>query len=128
VFPAFTTATSSAESVALIGLTPNPIVASVNQPSDQSDSDRLSLARNLGRFFGHVKRGFTAPAQPERRTVETRRETTEEPCDTPRGRVTLRRTVIEEVDLPHPPAGPRSDAEPRDDPAAGEDHARSRDR
>lgn len=60
------------------------------------------LARNLGRFFGNIKRGFSEPVAPggERERKEVRREQTEEERDTPRGRVTVRRTVIEEVDLP----------------------------
>jgi hypothetical protein len=83
--------------------------------------------RSLGEFFGHVAQGVRTPAvgggagidagpvapsvgppaagvpaaAPERRVV---RETVEEEeRETPQGKVTLRRTIIEEVELPHPP-------------------------
>ena len=95
------------------------------RPPDDRDAP---LARNLGRFFGSIKRGFTEPVKhgstkPDR--VETRRETTEETRDTPHGEVTLRRTVIEEVTLPPglPAARPGSPAAPSDRPDATEDGA-----
>jgi hypothetical protein len=61
-------------------------------------AEQPGLARNLGRFFGHIKRGFTTPTEPDR--LETDRRFEEERRETPRGDVTLRRTIIEEIDLP----------------------------
>ena len=50
----------------------------------------------LGSFFGHVIKGVrTDPSK-----VEVRREVEVETRETPAGPVTLRRTVIEEVQLP----------------------------
>ena len=65
------------------------------------------LLRSLGEFFGHVARGIkTDPTKPTRSVT---RETVEhETRDTPQGKVVLRRTIIEEVELPPknpPPAG-----------------------
>lgn len=83
------------------------------------DDRNAPLARNLGRFFGALKRGFTEPvddaSQRPRRTVETRRETAEEQRETARGSVTLRRTVIEEVDLPADSQNDASDDRPTGD-------------
>ena len=66
-----------------------------------------SLARNFGRFFGHVKRGFTEPVEdqpdqtePEKRTVEVARHEQTASVETEQGEVTLRRTTIDEVELP----------------------------
>ncbi len=57
-------------------------------------AERKPLMRCLGEFAGHIIKGIKTPAEPEthevRRTVE---ETTE-------GGVTLRRTTIDEVELP----------------------------
>ncbi len=57
---------------------------------------------NLGAFFGNIARtvkAADADAASERRVV--RQDVQEEMRDTPHGRVTLRRTTIEEVEL-HP--------------------------
>lgn len=72
------------------------------QPSDERSG---SIARNLGRFFGNIKRGFTQPLDAPQ-TREVRRETTEESVDSDAGPVTLRRTTIEEVELPSPKLKP----------------------
>lgn len=79
--------------------------------------------RSLGEFFGHIAQGVKTPAagapatprpastvspappepsaappEPQRRVL---RETVEEEQrDTPQGKVTLRRTIVEEVELP----------------------------
>lgn len=69
------------------------------------------LMHALGSFFGHLWHGIrTDPAKPERRIVKT--ETQLETRDTPQGRVVLRRTTIEEVELPTPSV-PKPDAPPR---------------
>jgi hypothetical protein len=67
--------------------------------------------RSLGEFFGHIVHGIkTDPSKgaggPEgepARTV-TRQTVEEETRQTPEGPVVLRRTIIEEVELPKPPA------------------------
>lgn len=51
--------------------------------------------RNLGRFFGHVAAGVRS--NPTRREVS--RDVEERQVQTPSGRVTLRRTVIEEIEV-----------------------------
>jgi hypothetical protein len=74
-------------------------------PSPQKPT---SLARSLGQFFGHLWTSTTKPA-PGNPKVEVRRETTQHQVDTPTGPVTLRRTTIEEIELPpggqSPPRG-----------------------
>lgn len=79
-----------------------------------------SLARSLGEFFGHIWKGVSHdparpappgppdPAHADRVRVRESRE--EETRETPHGKVTIRRTIIEEVDLPRP--GPEPDATP----------------
>jgi hypothetical protein len=74
------------------------MAAPPNSPKDKS------LLRNLGEFFGHIAHGIkTDPAKP--RTV-TKKTIEHESRDTPQGKVVLRRTIIEEVELP-PPAPPK---------------------
>lgn len=57
-----------------------------------------SLMRSIGEFFGHVKRAVKSPA-PKGERIEIRREVETEERDTPRGKVTLRRTTIEEIEV-----------------------------
>jgi len=61
--------------------------------------DDKSIMRSLGEFVGHVWRGVKAdPAkQGDRRTL--RHDIEEETRDGPEGRVTLRRTTIEEIEV-----------------------------
>ncbi len=60
-----------------------------------------SLARSLGEFLGHIWRGVRSnPGKPGAR--ELRRSVEETARETPEGRVTLRRTTIDEIEL-HPP-------------------------
>lgn len=70
--------------------------------------------RSLGEFFGHIAQGVRTPvnqppaapppvANPAAPRQVTRHTVEEEQRDTPQGKVTLRRTVIEEVELPSPP-------------------------
>lgn len=59
-----------------------------------------SLARSLGEFFGHIRAGIKARPTDARERREVSRTVDEETVDSPRGKVTLRRTVIEEIDLP----------------------------
>jgi len=68
------------------------------------DSDK-SLARNLGEFFGHLYSGVQAPPKtPDKRTQTLRNETQEESRPAPGGKVTLRRTTVEELEY-EPDAG-----------------------
>ena len=61
------------------------------------------LLRSLGEFFGHIAHGIkTDPSKPAR-TV-TKKTIEHESRDTPQGKVVLRRTIIEEVELPPPGA------------------------
>ena len=64
-----------------------------------SDSqDKVGLARSVGRFWGHLLGGVKADVGKDSR--EVRRETeVREGVETPLGKATLRRTVIEEVEL-----------------------------
>lgn len=57
--------------------------------------ERITRMRGIGRFIGHVWGAVRAPAGGSDR-VEVRRKTEEER----RGGVTLRRTTVEEVELP----------------------------
>jgi hypothetical protein len=66
--------------------------------------ERRSLAFNIGAFFGHIVKAVRTDVQP---TQVLRSETTQEQRDTPTGRVTIRRTTIEELRV-EPPAGPES--------------------
>ncbi|RMH30321.1 MAG: hypothetical protein D6693_00715, partial [Planctomycetota bacterium] len=61
------------------------------------EQNRKPLARALGEFVGHIWRGATRDLSRERR--EVRRTVEHEERDTPRGRVTLRRTTIEEIEV-----------------------------
>jgi len=61
-----------------------------------SDATTVGLMRNLGRFFGHLAAGArSSPTGTERREV---RRTVEETAQA--DGVVLRRTVIEEVEVP----------------------------
>ncbi|MAD19048.1 MAG: hypothetical protein CMJ52_02360 [Planctomycetaceae bacterium] len=74
-----------------------------------------SIMRSLGEFVGHVARGIrTDPAAPK--TTEVRREVETER----RGDVVLRRTTIEEIEMPADGV-PGSDAIPDRDADSGSD-------
>lgn len=66
-----------------------------------------SIMRSLGEFFGHVAKGVkTDPGTkpPPRQVV--RQSVEEEQRETPQGKVTIRRTTIEEIEVnPSKPAG-----------------------
>lgn len=64
-----------------------------------------TLSRSIGEFFGHIWKGVqqpvdSAPAQ----TQILREETTRQTRETQQGTVILRRTVVEEVEVPTPPS------------------------
>ncbi|MEZ6242609.1 MAG: hypothetical protein R3B57_06145 [Phycisphaerales bacterium] len=56
---------------------------------------QITRMRGLGRFFGHVWGAVRSPAGRSER-VEVRREIEEER----HGRITVRRTTVEEIELP----------------------------
>ena len=59
-----------------------------------------SISRSLGKFTGEIWRALKAPAGgPEKHEVKRTVETEER--DTPEGKVTLRRTTIEEIEIEH---------------------------
>lgn len=60
-------------------------------------SNDKSIMRSLGEFVGHVWKGVKADPAREKRVVNHNVET--ETRDTPEGRVTLRRTTIEEMEI-----------------------------
>ncbi|MBL0927444.1 MAG: hypothetical protein IBJ11_07310 [Phycisphaerales bacterium] len=79
----------------------NPPVPPSSQPPPRDDR---SLARSVGEFFGHIWRGIRQdPRTSPQATREVGRSTEVEHRDTPRGPVVLRRTIIEEIELPRPP-------------------------
>ena len=61
--------------------------------------------RSLGEFFGHIARGVKADVKPSK-PQEVRRTVEEETRDTPEGKITLRRTTIEEVEIKKSAAKP----------------------
>lgn len=60
-----------------------------------SDRRSKSMARSLGEFFGHLIHGIRS--DPSRRVVRREVETQEQ--STEAGRVVLRRTTIEEIEI-----------------------------
>lgn len=64
------------------------------------------LMRALGEFFGHISRGVKTPLKPQGDPQVLRHEVQEESRDTPQGKVVLRRTTIEEIELRTPPPAP----------------------
>jgi hypothetical protein len=62
-----------------------------------------SLMRSLGEFFGHVWKGVKT--DPTKKVVS--REVEEEVRETPQGKVVLRRTIVEEVEVRRDAAGDR---------------------
>ena len=81
-----------------------------------SGKEPKSIMRSLGEFVGHVAKGIrTDPSAPK--TTEVRRE-----VETERhGDVVLRRTTIEEVEMPADPR-PKSDS---DSPAGTNTYSRT---
>ena len=65
------------------------------------DRPPKSLMRSLGEFFGNIARGVTADVRPAK-PQEVRRTVEEETRETPQGKITLRRTTIEEVEIKKP--------------------------
>ncbi|MCA9274099.1 MAG: hypothetical protein KDA31_13765 [Phycisphaerales bacterium] len=57
-----------------------------------------SISRSLGKFTGEIWRALRAPAD-GKQTHEVKRTVETEERDTPAGKVTLRRTTIEEIEV-----------------------------
>jgi len=68
------------------------------------DKPPKSLMRSLGEFFGHIARGVKSEVKPATKQ-EVKRTVEEETRDTPQGKVTLRRTTIEEIEMHKPGEG-----------------------
>lgn len=72
-------------------------------------SEKKTIMRSLGEFFGHVAKGVKSPAEPKKPKKHVlREETTEQEAEGPGGKkVVLRRTITEEVEFgdesPSPP-------------------------
>lgn len=69
-------------------------------------NDKKTLSRSLGEFFGHIWKGVQEPVEgagphPEKQIL--RQETTEQVRETEQGKVIVRRTVVEELEIPTPP-------------------------
>jgi len=64
-----------------------------------SENPQSGLMRNLGRFFGHIVAG--AKSDPTKQEIS--RQVEQETRETPDGPVTLRRTVIEEIEFERRP-------------------------
>ncbi len=86
---------------------------------------RKSLMRSLGEFVGHIWKGATAPVEGDNkhpdhaaRSQRLRIELEQEQRSTPQGPVVLRRTTIEEIELPAA-AGGREDRSDAADEAQG---------
>jgi len=72
----------------------------------QNKPVKKKLMRSLGEFFGHIWQGATreidGPDGADARRVVTRQSSESTTCDCGEGPVTLRRTIIEEIELPSP--------------------------
>ena len=68
--------------------------------------ERKSLMRSFGEFVGHITHAVRKPV-PGGERREIRREVETEDRDTPQGKVTLRRTTIEEIEVEPDDSAPR---------------------
>ncbi|MBS0197877.1 MAG: hypothetical protein JSR77_14070 [Planctomycetes bacterium] len=59
--------------------------------------------RSLGEFFGHIWKGVSTDPSPTKR-IEVARKVQEAVRETPDGPVKLRRTTVDEVEVPNPGA------------------------
>ncbi|MBX3379587.1 MAG: hypothetical protein KF805_05805 [Phycisphaeraceae bacterium] len=65
--------------------------------------DSKSLSRSLGEFFGHIWKGVQEPVTPSSNKQIVRQETTEEVRQTESGKVIMRRTIVDELEVPAKP-------------------------
>jgi hypothetical protein len=75
----------------------DPILANSGAPMSAPKRDDKSISRSLGEFVGHIWRGVTGDVAPDKR--EVKRTVEEEERETDQGKVTLRRTTIEEIEF-----------------------------
>jgi hypothetical protein len=70
-----------------------------DRPHEPRPPQDKPLMRSIGEFFGHIVHGVKADVDPARK-VTTKTTVEEEPRKTQDGTVILRRTIIEEVEVP----------------------------
>ncbi|MBS0190883.1 MAG: hypothetical protein U0573_03185 [Phycisphaerales bacterium] len=61
------------------------------------NDEKKSISRSLGEFFGHILKGVKEPV--EDRKLVLRADRTEEVRETESGKVIVRRTVVEEMEV-----------------------------
>jgi hypothetical protein len=81
----------------------------------KKQSQKKPLARSLGQFVGHIARAFRSDAGRSSKRMTVRKTVEQEQ----RGDMILRRTTIDEVEIPAPAPGREQPA--RDDPDDGRD-------
>lgn len=97
---------------------PSPVSHGAPQPASKK-----TLAWSLGAFVGHIARGVRTPVSPSR--VELTRETQTTERDSPMGKVIVRRTTVEELEVrPDPTAHQFTPQGPGTPPSAQQDHPR----
>ena len=62
---------------------------------------RKTIMRSLGEFVGHIWSAAARNPDPNTQRTVLRREVEESEQNTPEGKVKLRRTTIEEIEIPH---------------------------
>jgi len=85
---------------------PRSVDRSCAQQSTMSPTEpdhKKSLSRSLGEFFGHIWKGVQEPVDAPAEKQILRQETTEQVRETASGKVIVRRTVVEELEIPTPP-------------------------
>ena len=68
-----------------------------------------TLMRNLGEAFGHLWKAATTNVTTDIERTTIKREVEETHHDSPEGRVTVRRTTIEEIEIEPTPSDPSSE-------------------
>ncbi|MCH8271220.1 MAG: hypothetical protein IH985_08445 [Planctomycetes bacterium] len=66
---------------------------------------RKTIMRSLGEFVGHIWHAAAKDPNPDTQRTVLRHEVEEAEQHTPEGKVTLRRTTIEEIEIPHSERG-----------------------
>ena len=66
---------------------------------------RKTIMRSLGEFVGHIWHAAAKDPDPDTQQTVLRHEVEKSEQDTPQGKVTLRRTTIEEIEIPHSERG-----------------------
>lgn len=85
-------------------LSPTIAGSKCGQQSAMDPQDKKSLSRSLGEFFGHIWKGVQEPVEGNSGSKQIlRQETTEQVRETEQGKVIVRRTVVEELEIPTQP-------------------------